>query len=432
VTGYALTFGSFLLLGGRAGDVLGRRRLLFLGLVLFALTSLTCGLAFSPLLLILARFLQGGGAALVSPAALSFLTTTNAEGAARNRALGLWQATTAAGASTGVVAGGILTQYLGWRAIFLVNVPIIAVLLCFIPSVLPSDKSGERQRLDVLGAGLITASAASLMYGLSNGQQQGFGAPGTLLALLLAVLFAVVFVLAERKVSTPLVSFAYFLSPTHRASVGAMFLMGAVVSGYVYFTSLYLQKVQGFGPLLTGLALIPATGTVILTSTFLTRRLLARLGVKRMLLIGLTSIGAGQIWLSFLSLGGSYLTVVLPGMLLTAFGMGLAFPSASVGATTGVAQQQQGMVGGLFATSQQIGSAIGLALLATVAATRTQLSHGSLAAGYGLAYLVATGCILIAGILVATQLSHKACEAEFARQSREGDQPRTDALIRKG
>jgi MFS family permease len=246
------------------------------------------------------------------------------------------------------------------------------------------------------------------------------------------VLFSVVFVLAERKVSTPLLSFAYFKSPTHRSSVGAMFLMGAVVSGYVYFTSLYLQKVQEFGPLLTGLALIPATGTVILTSTFLTRRLLGRLGVKRMLLIGLTSIGAGQIWLSFLSLGGSYLTVLLPGMLLTAFGMGLAFPSASVGATTGVAQQQQGMVGGLFATSQQIGSAIGLALLATVAATRTQLSHGSLAAGYRLAYLVATGCILIAGILVATQLSHKACEAEFARQSREGDQPRTDALIRKG
>jgi MFS family permease len=177
VTGYALTFGSFLLLGGRAGDVLGRRRLLFLGLVLFALTSLTCGLAFSPLLLILARFLQGVGAAFVSPAALSFLTTTNAEGAARNRALGLWQATTAAGASTGVIAGGILTQYLGWRAIFLVNVPIIAVLLCFIPSVLPSDKSAERQRPDVLGAGLITASAASLIYGLSNGQQQGFGSP---------------------------------------------------------------------------------------------------------------------------------------------------------------------------------------------------------------------------------------------------------------
>src|SRR5207244_10939768 len=142
----------------------------------------------SPLMLILSRFVQGAGAAFVSPSALSLLTTTNAEGAARNRALSIWQASTAAGASAGVIAGGVLTQYLGWRAIFLVNVPIIAVLLCFIPSVLPSDKSGERQRLDVLGAGLITASAASLMYGLSNGQQQDFGEPGTLLALLLAVL----------------------------------------------------------------------------------------------------------------------------------------------------------------------------------------------------------------------------------------------------
>src|SRR6266581_9048023 len=191
VTGYALTFGSLLLLGGRAGDLLGRRRLLLLGLTLFALASLTCGLALSPLMLILSRFVQGVGAAFVSPAALSLLTTTNAEGAARNRALSIWQATTAAGASAGVIAGGVLTQYLGWRAIFLVNLPIIAILLILIPRTIPADKSTGRQRIDVPGAVLVTASAAALIYGLSNGQQQGFGSLGTLLALGAAVLLAV-------------------------------------------------------------------------------------------------------------------------------------------------------------------------------------------------------------------------------------------------
>jgi len=240
VTGYALTFGSLLLLGGRAGDLLGRRRLLLLGLTLFALASLTCGLALSPLMLILSRFVQGAGAAFVSPSALSLLTTTNAEGAARNRALSIWQASTAAGASAGVIAGGVLTQYLGWRAIFLVNLPIIAVLLLLIPRVIPDDKSTGRQRVDVLGAALVTASAAALIYGLSSGQQQGFGSLGTVLALGATVLLALVFVLVERMTTAPMVPFSYFSPSTHRAAVGAMVLMSAVLAAYVYFTSLYM------------------------------------------------------------------------------------------------------------------------------------------------------------------------------------------------
>ena len=252
VTGYALTFGSLLLLGGRAGDLLGRRRLLVLGLTLFALASLTCGLALSPLMLILSRFVQGAGAAFVSPSALSLLTTTNAEGAARNRALSIWQASTAAGASTGVIAGGVLTQYLGWRAIFLVNLPIIAVLLLLIPRVIPDDKRTGRERVDVLGAVLVTASAAALMYGLSSGQQQGFGSLGTVLALVAAVLLAVVFILVERTTTAPMMPFSYFSSSTHRAAVGAILFMGAVLAAYVYFTSLYMQRVLGESALLTG------------------------------------------------------------------------------------------------------------------------------------------------------------------------------------
>lgn len=432
VTGYALTFGSLLLLGGRAGDLLGRRRLLLLGLTLFAFASLTCGLALSPLMLILSRFVQGAGAAFVSPSALSLLTTTNAEGAARNRALSIWQASTAGGASAGVIAGGVLTQYLGWRAIFLVNLPIIAVLLLLIPRVIPDDKSAGRQRIDVLGAALVTASAAALIYGLSSGQQQGFGSLGTVLELGVAVLLALAFVLVERTTATPMVPFSYFSSATHRAAVGAMLLMGAVLAAYVYFTSLYMQLVLGESALLTGLSLIPSTATVILVSTFATRRLLERLSVKRLLLIGLTLMGIGQVWLSFMTSGGSYVVNVLPGLLLTALGIALALPTASIGVTTGVDRREQGLAGGLLTTSQQIGAAIGLALLATIAAARTEQTHGSLAAGYGFSYLVATGIVLIAMVLVATQLNHRACQAEHARQRQEAAQARTDALLRKG
>src|SRR5260370_12824144 len=428
VTGYALTFGSLLLLGGRAGDLLGRRRLLMLGLVLFGLASLTCGLALSPLMLILSRLVQGAGGAFVSPSALSLLTTSNAEGAARNRALSLWQASTAAGASTGVIAGGVLTQYLGWRAIFLVNLPIIAVLLILIPRAIPDDKSTGRERIDVFGAALVTASAAALIYGLSSGQQQGFGSLGKVLALGAAVLLALVFVLVERTTATPMVPFSYFSSSTHRAAVGAMLLMGAVLAAYVYFTSLYMQRVLGESALLTGLSLIPSTATVILVSTFATRRLFDRLGVKRLLLIGLASMGVGQVWRTFMTSGGSYVVNVLPGLPLTALGIALALPTASIGATTGVARREQGLAGGLLTTGQQIGSAVGLALLATIAAART-VQTGSLAAGYGFSYLVATGAVLIAMVLIATQLNHKACQAELARQRQQALQTRADAPL---
>jgi len=421
VTGYALTFGSLLLLGGRAGDLLGRRRLLMLGLLLFGLASLSCGLALSPLMLILSRLVQGAGGAFVSPSALSLLTTSNAEGAARNRALSLWQASTAAGASTGVIAGGVLTQFLGWRAIFLVNLPIIAVLLLLIPRVLPDDTTTARQRIDVPGAALVTASAAALIYGLSNGQQQGFGSLGTLLALGAAVLL-------ERTTSAPMVPFSYFSSPTHRAAVGAMVLMGAVLAAYVYFTSLYLQRVLGVSALLTGLALLPSTVTIVLMSTFATRRLLGRLGVKRMLLLGLTSMGLGLLVFSFVTAGGSYLVNVLPGVLLSALGLSVALPAASVGATTGVDRSEQGLAGGLLTTGQQIGAAVGLALLATLAAART-VQTGSLASGYGFSYLVALGLVLSAIVLVATQLNHQACQAELARQRQQAVQTTTDAPL---
>jgi len=207
-----------------------------------------------------------------------------------------------------------------------------------------------------------------------------------------------------------------------------MVLMGAVLAAYVYFTSLYLQRVLGVSALLIGLALLPSTVTIVLMSTFATRRLLGRLGVKRMLLLGLTVMGLGQLAFSFVTAGGSYLVNVLPGVLLSALGLSMALPAASVGATTGVDRSEQGLAGGLLTTGQQIGAAVGLALLATLAASRTAQT-GSLAAGYDFSFLVAIGLVLIAIVLVATQLNHQACQTELARQRQQAVQTRADALL---
>jgi EmrB/QacA subfamily drug resistance transporter len=403
VTGYALTFGSLLLTGGRLADLLGRRRILIAGLITFGIASLACGLARWPVMLIAARLVQGAGGALVSPAALSLLTTTRPEGAARNRALAIWQATTAAGATAGIVAGGLLTQYLGWRAVFLVNPPLIAVMLALIgrlPAVVPAGGS----RLDYRGALLVTAAIAGLIFGLSNGQQQGFTAPVTLAALVLAVLLGAAFVLAELRASAPMLPLAIFSARNRRAAVAAMIMIGAVLAGYVYFVSLYLQRVRHFSPVETGLALVPATVTVILMSTLGTRRLLSRLSVRWVLLAGLACMGGGQLWLSQLSATATYPAAVLPGLILTSLGIGLALPTASIAITSGVRREDQGLAGGLFTTSQQAGAAIGLALLATAAAARTAHAAGSLVAGYRLSFLISAGIVAVAALLVSVQL----------------------------
>ncbi len=415
VTGYALTFGSLLLLGGRLGDLLGRRRLLELGLGAFGIASLVCGLSLSPAMLIGARLAQGAAAALVSPSALALLAAANPEGPARNRAMSLFQAATAAGATAGVVAGGILVQFVGWRSIFLVNVPIVVVLVLLIRRVIPRDSTFGRPKLDVAGAVLVTASGAALIYGLSRGQESGFASLPTLAALVAAGALAVLFVAVERRVSSPMLPFAYFRPATHRASVGATALVGVVIVSYVYFVSLYLQRVLGFSPLLTGIAVIPSTATVVAVSTLLTRRAIGRLGVKWTLLLGLGLIAAGQLWFAQLSASGSYLANVFPGQVLTAGGIALALPAAAIGATSGVASSEQGLATGLLNTAQQMGAAVGLAVLASVAAAWTARTS-SLSAGYALAYLLATGIALVAVIAVAARLNHAACQEELARR----------------
>ena len=409
VTGYALPFGALLLLGGRLGDLTGHRRLLVSGLGLFGLTSLLAGLAPDSGVLIAARFAQGASAALVAPMALAAITDLFPDGPGRARALGIFQGATAAGASAGIVLGGILTEYAGWRAIFLVNPPVIVVLAGAMLRLLPreaghgragSAAAGGRGRLDVAGAALVTASVAALIYGLSQGQQRGFAAPVTVAALVAAVVLGAAFVVAERRVPVPMVPVRVLASRARRVALAAMFLVASVVVGYVYFVTLYMQKVLHFSALRAGLGLLPATLTVLVTSTWLARRLAARFGTRAVLAAGLVSIGLGQLWLTQLSASGSYAVNVLPGVLLTSFGMGLLFPTAAVAATAGVEPGDRGLAGGLLAASQQVGMAVGLAVLATVAAARTRAATGSaavaLVSGYRLSYWAAAGIVACA------------------------------------
>jgi MFS family permease len=404
VTGYALTFGSLLLFGGRVGDLVGHRRVLLVGLGAFGVASLAAGLSPTSLALILSRFAQGASAAFVAPQALAIITDLFAEGPARNRALGIFQGATAAGASAGIVLGGVFTEFVGWRAVFLVNPPLIVVLIIAIRRVLPTRTRRAGARPDIAGAILATASIALLIFGLSQGQQHGFTNVVALGALALAVLLGVTFVIVEHRGKAPMVPLPVLADPARRAALSAILLLGAVVAGYVYFISLYLQEVLRFTPLQTGLALIPSTGTVLITATMITRRALARFGVRTLLLAGLPITGLGQLWLFSISNTGSYQVNVLGGILLTAFGMGLVFPTVSVAVTSGVGPGERGLAGGLLVTAQQVGQAIGLAVLATIAAARTNADHGSLVSGYRASFLVTTGIVVAAVLIVAVQM----------------------------
>jgi MFS family permease len=420
ITGYGLSFGSLLLLGGRVGDIAGHRRVLGIGLAAFGVASLAAGLSPTSLALIISRFLQGASAAFVAPQALAIITDLYSEGPSRARALGIFQGATAAGASSGIVLGGILTEFVGWRAVFLVNPPIIVVLVIATRRVLPIQTRRPGARLDIAGAALATASIALLIFGLSQGQQHGFTNPAALTALALAILLTTIFVVVERRGKAPMVPLTVLADPARRAALSMMLILGAIVAGYVYFTSLYLQDGLHFSPLQTGLALIPATGMVMVTATVITRRALARFGVRHLLLAGTSIVGLGQLWLFTIGNTGSYQLNVLGGIMLTAFGVGLAFPTASVAVTSGIGAGERGLAGGLFVTSQQLGQAIGVAALATIAAARTSADHGSLVSGYRTSFLVATAMAVVAvlSVLIQMRTAHRDREGQMTVSSR--------------
>jgi EmrB/QacA subfamily drug resistance transporter len=371
VTGYALTFGGFLLLGGKLADRLGRRRVFMAGAVLFAVASLLGGLAQSPALLIAARALQGLAGALMSPAALSLLTVVFAEGKERDRALGVWAGITAGGAALGLVLGGLLTEYLSWRWVFFVNVPIAALAVVGALRFVPESRDESARGFDVPGAVLVTGALMALVYGFAevNGERYGAGAK-TAFFVLAAVLLAA-FVAVQRRSASPLVPFRLFRS---RSLVGAdtgALLIGAGMFAIFFFLTLWMQVVNGWSPIRTGAAFLffpLLIGIGAATSS----QLLGRVGPRPLLLTGPLVAATGLLVLALrLEPTSSYWTVVLPSMGVVAVGMGLTFVALTSAAVAGVPQEDAGIASALLNAGQQVGGALGLAVLAAVSTART-------------------------------------------------------------
>ncbi len=372
VNAYALLFGGFLLLGGRAGDLIGRKRVFLAGLVVFTAASLLCALAQGETMLILARGLQGLGAALVSPAALSIVTTTFAEGAERTKALGVWAAIAVGGGAVGLVLGGLLVETLSWPWIFFVNVPVgiaaFAVSLRYVPE---SKDTHVHKSFDLAGAVAVTAGLIALVYGIVRSAESGWGSGEVLGFLALAAVLLVAFVFIERRSAEPLVRLSIFSVRTVRAANVAMFVVAAGLFAMFFFNTLYVQRVLGFSPLEAGFAFVPFTAGVIIGAG-LSQKLVPALGAREVPIIG-AAIGAlGLLLFLRLTPDSSYVADLLPGIMLTSIGMGLVFVPITLIATSGIPGDDAGLASGLFNTSQQIGGALGLALLSTLATNRTE------------------------------------------------------------
>lgn len=422
VTAYALTFGGLLLLGGRITDLVGRRGVFMIGLALFTLASLTCGLAQSPAMLVAARSLQGVGGALLSPAALSLLITIFPEGKERNRALGVWSALAAGGGAAGLLLGGVLTDLASWRWVFLVNVPIGVIVLLASFQMLPASKGTSKGHIDVAGAITVTLGLIALVYALSRGGQKGFGEGLVITLLIASIVLLTTFVAIELRSQEPLVPFRLFrLRTLTGANLGTL-LLSAVILGVNYFLTLYFQQVQAYSPLITGLAFLPMTLVSVLASG-IAARLVSRIGARLLLLLGMLALAGGTALLSQISPHGTYLISVLPGLLFVAVGLGFGFTIGTLAATAGVDAGQQGVASGILSTSQQLGGAIGLAILTAVAsmvtASVTIPTAQTLTDGFRAAFLVACGFALIAALVVGVLVREEDCQSELERQKQE-------------
>ncbi len=411
VNAYTITFAGFLLLGGRAADLLGRRRVFLAGTAAFALCSLVCALATSQGTLLGARALQGLAGAVLSPATLSIITTSTREGAERNRALGAWAAVGGLGASSGALLGGLLTQTLGWPAIFAVNVPlgilVIALGLRVIPIGGARDLEAERH-FDVAGAVLVTAGLATLTYGIVRTDTLGWGSPGVLVPVAAALALLGSFLFVEHSIArAPLMPLSIFrIAQLRWANVTVLLLYAGLFSMF-FFLTLYLQQVLHQGALLAGLSFLPVTLSVFSGSS-LAPRLVNRFGLRSVLGAGMLISTAGLLWLTGVRPGSAYAFAVLPGGILCGLGMGLSLVSGTVAAMQGVPRPQSGLASGLLNTSRLVGGALGLATLSTIAAAQTRGDAGAgaaraLTSGFSLAFTVGA-LFTIAGALVAFTL----------------------------
>ncbi len=370
ISSYALVFGGFLLLGGRAADLLGRRRVFLAGLVLFTTASLFAGLAWSEASLITFRSLQGLGAAVISPAALSILSTTFTEGRERNIALGVWGAVGGFGAAAGVLLGGILTETLSWSWIFFVNVPVGLLALALAPRLLNESRDATVRSFDATGAVLVTVGLSSLVYAITQTGTYGWTSVRTLGVGAVALVLLAAFVWWEQRHTEPLMRFGILRTKTVAgANVGGLILGTATFSMFLMLT-LYMQQVLGYSPMETGVGYLAVALSAIVWSA-VAAQLTTRIGVKPVLVAGMTAITGGLVYFTQVSVDGSYLTDLLPGFLLVGFGLGFSFVPISIAALAGIRAEEAGLASGLFNTSQQIGGALGIALLSTIATSRT-------------------------------------------------------------
>jgi EmrB/QacA subfamily drug resistance transporter len=405
ISAYSLTFGGFLLLGGRVGDILGRRWLFMVGLGAFALFSLACGLATSSGMLIAFRALQGLGGAILSPSVFSIVSVTFREGSERNLALGILGAIAGSGAAIGVLAGGVLTEYAGWEWIFFVNVPIGVGALFLVPLFVRESRAEDMVRhFDTAGAVTVTASLMLLVYGLTQSTNNGWTSFQTIGSLIASALLMAAFLWIENRSRSPLVPLGFFRrrTPTGANIIG--FGLGTMVFGMFFLLSLYMQQVLGFSALKTGVGYLAVALTAVVASG-VAQALVTRLGVKPVLVTGLSLLGAGLIYFTQVSVGGSYVADLLPGFLLIGVGLGFSFVPVSIAALAGVTGRDAGLASGLINTSQQIGGALGLAILTTIATTHAEnlLKEGqdpahAFTSGYSLAFWAGVGFAAISVI----------------------------------
>ena len=428
VNAYTLVFGGFLLLGGRLADLLGRRRMFMYGMWLFAIASLAGGLAQSDIWLVAARAAQGLGAALISPAALAILATTFAEGAERNKALAVWGAVAGSGGAVGVLLGGMLTEWAGWEWVLFVNTPIGIAAALLAPRLLGESRDESSPSFDIAGAVSVTAGLALLVYTLVDANDAGWGSTQTLVLGALSLVLLTAFVLIELRRRYPLIPFSIFRLRTLRGANVIGLLLGMSLFSMFFFISLYMQQVLGYEPLKAGLAYLPLAGLIIVSAGGASQ-LVARFGFKPVLIAGLLFTAAGLFWFSRVSPDGTYVGDVLFPSMLAAVGLGLSFVPVTIGSVTGTKPSEAGLASGLINTSQQVGGALGLAVLATVSTNRTDDVFASgernaavaLTEGFQDAFLAAGVMAVVAAVLAAVLISTRDSRA-MAEHARAGEE----------
>jgi EmrB/QacA subfamily drug resistance transporter len=413
VNSYGLVFGGFLLLGGRAADLIGRQRLFVAGVVVFTLASLLNGIAPNAATLVGGRALQGLGAALVSPAALSIVMTTFAEGRERTKALGIWSSIAAGGGAVGLVLGGLLTDTLSWRWVFFINLPVgIAAVLAAIRYIPESRAEKRPDTADIGGAVSVTAGLLVLVFAIVKTGDYGWTSGRTLGLLALAVALLVAFVAIELRSKAPLIRLGIFRARSLTSSNVAMLFVISGLFAMFFFASIYVQEILGYSPLKAGLAFVPITAGIVIGAG-LAQQLIRMLGVRRVPLLGIALAATGLVLLGTIPTHGTYLADLLPGLMLVSIGMGLTFVPLTLIATTNIHPEDAGLASGIFNTSQQVGGAIGLAALSTLAASRTSHVLGGIANpssdrhaaglvdGFQAAFLAGAGLMVLAGVLIA-------------------------------